>query len=251
MISWKQLVSVAAAAAGGAAWVSAVGSGVVALRLRRAGLPVEPVVALMSNEHRFAIGAGILIAPVFAGFVGFLADWVLAGELVTRPHTLRQKLAARFIGVLPGRAGAGEELPHVWRQVLAAFTVIIGMALAGFMLEPPWQTILTEGVFVLAAVFLALQFLKPESRHTFREQFVMFLSVLVAAGIGAVVAERWRSPSFDDVSITAQAGTKPVTGGYITSTDQAVVVATKCTVIEAVPRTQIVRIIVGPGRFRC
>ena len=64
-----------AAAAGGAAWVSAVGSGVVALRLRQADLPIEPVVALMSAEHRFAIGAGILIAPLLAGFIGFLVDW--------------------------------------------------------------------------------------------------------------------------------------------------------------------------------
>ena len=74
-LTWRQVVTAVAAAAGGAAWVSAVGSGVVALRLRQADLPIEPVVALMSAEHRFAIGAGILIAPLLAGFFGFLVDW--------------------------------------------------------------------------------------------------------------------------------------------------------------------------------
>jgi hypothetical protein len=53
-VNWQQVVAAVAAAAGGAAWVSAVGSGVVALRLREADLPIEPVVALMSTEHRFA-----------------------------------------------------------------------------------------------------------------------------------------------------------------------------------------------------
>ena len=56
--------------------MSAVGSGVVALRLREADLPTEPVVALMSTEHRFAIGAGILAAPLLAASIGFLADSV-------------------------------------------------------------------------------------------------------------------------------------------------------------------------------
>ena len=60
--------------------MSAVGSGVVALRLREADLPTEPVVALMSTEHRFAIGAGILAAPLLAASIGFLADSVWASE---------------------------------------------------------------------------------------------------------------------------------------------------------------------------
>jgi hypothetical protein len=225
-------VAAVAAAAGGAAWVSAVGSGVVALRLREADLPVEPVVALMSTEHRFAIGAGILIAPLFAGLIGFLVDWALAGD----PHKC-----------------------HHWlRQGLAACTVIGGMALAYFVLEPPEVTIVAEGVLVLIAVFVALHFLRrePEIRHAFRERLVIFLSVLIAAGIGAVVAEIWRSPAVDNVSIAIKADSSPIqddsiTGGYITSTDHAIVITTKCNVIEAVPRTEIVRIAVGPGKFKC
>jgi hypothetical protein len=84
-VPWEKVVAAVAGAAGGAAWVSAVGSGVVALRLRQADLPIEPVVALMSAEHRFAIGAGILILPLPAAFFGFLIDW-----LVVRPKEHRQ-----------------------------------------------------------------------------------------------------------------------------------------------------------------
>jgi len=62
-----------AAAAGGAAWISALGSAIVAQRLDSVDLPVESVVALMSPEHRFVIGAGYLVAPIFVGLVGFLA----------------------------------------------------------------------------------------------------------------------------------------------------------------------------------
>jgi hypothetical protein len=224
-LSWQQIVTAVAAAAGGAAWVSVVGSGVVALRLREAELPVEPVVALMSNEHRFAIGAGILVAPFFAGLIACIADWALAGD--------------------------PDKLSHRKRQGLAVAMVISGLALAYFVLDLAHETIVTEGVLVLIAVVLALSFLKnePEIRHTFREVLVIFLAVLVAAGIGAVLAEAWRTPSFDEVRITVHDQGRPVVGGYVTSTDHVVVVATKCGVIEAVPRTEITRIIVGPGPF--
>ncbi|MDX6670270.1 MAG: hypothetical protein QOI91_633, partial [Solirubrobacteraceae bacterium] len=73
-LSWQPILVAAATAAGGAAWVASVGSTVIAVRLENAHLPAASVVALMSAEHRFAIGASYLIAPLFVGFVGFLAD---------------------------------------------------------------------------------------------------------------------------------------------------------------------------------
>lgn len=74
---WQHVVAVVGAATGGAVWVSVVGSAVVGIRLQNAGLPVEPVVALMSAEHRFAIGAGYLVAPLVVGLVGYIADTVV------------------------------------------------------------------------------------------------------------------------------------------------------------------------------
>jgi hypothetical protein len=217
---WRQVVAAVAAAAGGAAWVSAVGSGVVALRLRQADLPIEPVVALMSPEHRFAVGAGILIAPLLAGFIAFLADWAFGKQ-----------------------AGARK------RQIAAAGTVLAAATLVYFLLKPPFKTLLVESVAVAVTVPIAFQFLpaEPEMRHGFNERLIVFLSVLAAAGAGAVLSENFGSPSFDDTEITLRDQPVSVTGGYITSTEQSVVLSPRCEVIEAVPRAQIARIRVGPG----
>jgi hypothetical protein len=222
-LKWQQVVTAVAAAAGGAAWVSAVGSGVVAVRLRQADLPIEPVVALMSTEHRFAIGAGILIAPLLAGFIGFLADWV-----------------------------AGKTVSHRRRQALAVGTVLGGAALVYVLLKPPFETFAFESVAVAAAVPIAFQFLpkEPEKRHRFPERLAVFLSVLVAAGAGAILAESFGAPSFDETEITIRDQPAPVTGGYITSTEHSVVLSTRCEVIEAVPRDQIERISVGPDEVK-
>ena len=149
-VSWRQVVAAVAAAAGGAAWVSAVGSGVVALRLRQADLPIEPVVALMSPEHRFAVGAGILVAPLLAGTIGFLADW-----------------------------GFGKQVGPRKRELAAAGTVLAATALVYFLLEPPLKTLLFQAVAVAVTVPIAFEFLPDdrEKRHGFTERLVVFLWV--------------------------------------------------------------------------
>jgi hypothetical protein len=223
---WQQMVAVVAAAAGGAAWVSTVGSGIVALRLEHAHLPVEPVVALMSAEHRFAIGAGFFAAPLLAGFVGFLVDWAFAGS--------------------------DEKVPHGYRQILATATTAAGFWGVARLLRLPVDQALIQGAAVVAGVVFTFQVLKrePERRHRFDERVGVFIAVLVAAGTGALVYERRTDEmTFAAATITLKDG-EPVQGGYLTSTDFAVVLVRQdkgCTVVEAVPRTLIARIRVGPG----
>jgi hypothetical protein len=223
-IKWQQVVTAVAAAAGGAAWVSAVGSGVVALRLRQADLPVEPVVALMSPEHRFAVGAGILTAPLLAAFIGFLIDWAADRPPREKARTHR-------------------------RQAIAAASVLVAAVALYVLLKPPLKTFLIESVAVAVTVPIAFHFLpqEPEKRHGFNERLVVFVSVLAAAGAGAVAAQTFGSPSFDEAEITLRDQRVPVSGGYITSTEQSVVLSPACEVIAAVPRDQIARITVGPG----
>ena len=232
-LKWQQVVTAVAAAAGGAAWVSAIGSGVVALRLREASLPIEPVVALMSTEHRFAIGAGILAAPVLAGAIGFLADSVLT----TTDRVLQPR----------GEPREPKQIRHL-RQLLALATVVLGLVLVFYVLTPPPETLALEGLAVVAAVAIAFELLPDDAdkRHGFQERIAIFLAVLVGAGVGAIIAENFRTPTFDEAKITIR-DHSVVTGGYITSTDQAVVLSTRCEVIEAVPRDRIERISVGPG----
>lgn len=229
-----------AAAAGGAAWVSAVGSGVVALRLREADLPIEPVVALMSTEHRFAIGAGILAAPVLAGSIGFLADTVLT----TTDKVIQREEEARDTRETEKAAKQIRRL----RQGLAVITVVVGLVLVYYVLRPPLETLALEGLAVVAAVAIAFELLPDDAdkRHGFGERIAIFLAVLVGAGIGAIVAESFETPTFDEARITIR-DKGVITGGYITSTDHAVVLSTRCEVIEAVPRDRIERISVGPG----
>ena len=230
-VKWQQVVTAVAAAAGGAAWVSAVGSGVVALRLREADLPTEPVVALMSTEHRFAIGAGILAAPLLAASIGFLADSVWASE--DRVAEREDKQIRRL------------------RQGLAVVFVVLGLVLVYYVLSPPLETLALEGLAVVAAVAVAFELLPDDAdtRHGFKERVAIFLAVLVGAGVGAIIAESLESPSFDEARITIR-DQSVVTGGYITSTDNAVVLTTRCEVIEAVPRDRIERISVGPGEVK-
>jgi Na+/proline symporter len=233
---WQQVVTAVAAAAGGAAWVSAVGSGVVALRLREADLPIEPVVALMSTEHRFAIGAGILAAPLLAGSIGFLADTVLT----TKDRVIQHH----------GEPRLDKQIRRL-RQGLAVVTVVFGLVLVYYILRPPPETLVLEGLAVVAAVAIALEILPDDGdkRHGFEERLAIFLAVLVGAGVGAIIAESFKSPTFDEARITIR-DHSVITGAYITSTDHAVVLSTRCEVIEAVPRDRIERIRVGPGEVK-
>jgi hypothetical protein len=231
-VPWGKVLAAVAGAAGGAAWVSAVGSGVVALRLREADLPIEPVVALMSVEHRFAIGAGILVLPLLAAFFGFLIDW-----LVVRDNGDRLQ---------------EDDSLHRRRQWLAIGTVLVGIVVAYFVLKPPLETIAFAGGAVVVVVPAAFEVLHRADvpAHGFVERLAVFLSVLVAAGAGAIFAEAFGSPSFDEAEITIRDQQAPITGGYITSTEHSVVLTTRCEVVEAVPRDRIERISVGPGQVR-
>jgi hypothetical protein len=218
--TWQQVVTTVAAAAGGAAWVSAVGSGVIALRLRQAELPVEPIVALMSTEHRFAVGAGILIAPLLAGFIGFLADWVA-----------RTRFGLRL------------------RKTRAAATVLAGGVVVYAVLRPQFATFAFECATVALIVPLTFRFLRDRAHpHSFHECIAVFVAALVAAGAGAIFAESQQTPSFDEATIRTLAPPGSLISGlYITTTEHSVVLSPRCEVVLAVPREQIARITVGPG----
>jgi hypothetical protein len=226
---WRQVVVGAATAAGSVAWVSAIGSGIMALRLGNAHLPIEPVVALMSPEHRFAVGAGILAGPLLAGFFAALVDWFVC---------TRRTIDTRH------------------RQHLALLTIVLSAPVGYAVLRPPPLIFVAQVAAVVVTVTIALAHLPverhisgrvipPVAPHSFRERVIVFLAVLVSAGAVSVVAERIGPTRFDVASITVRDSADPVEGGYITSTDYAVLVVptdADCPMIKAVPRDQIVRI---------
>jgi hypothetical protein len=241
--SWQQVVAAAGSAVGGAAWVSAVGSAIVGLRLEKAGLPVESTVALMSAEHRFVIGIGFLVVPLFVGLLAFICEWVV---LAGWPHSI-------------GPGG---------RLLLAAGAIVVAAALGLVIFEPsPWWLFITQCAVVLVAVPAAFVILghvhdrrrgrrggswirgrPPEYWHRLDEIIVLFLAVLISAGVIALIVVGTRDATFDTAEVDLREG--QIQGKYVTTTPNAVVLIMKrdheCWGIGAVPRDQIVRILIGP-----
>jgi hypothetical protein len=214
---WQQVALAAATAAGSLAWISLIGSGVMALRLGKAGLPVEPVVALMSTEHRFAVGAGILAAPLLAGSFAAFVDWVVSWSK--------------------------EGVNRKQRQHLVVLTIVVTAPVGYWLLRPDVLLFVAELVAVAIAAAVALAAYRGNPR-TLMERIVVFLAVIVSVGAIAVAAERIGPVSFDTATLTVTDGNS-VEGGFVTSTDYAVLVIpddAACPIIKAVPRTEITRI---------
>jgi hypothetical protein len=276
-VSWQHVAAVIAAAAGGAAWVSAVGSAVVGLRLENADLPVESVVALMSTEHRFAIGAGYLIAPLFVGLVGFVVDWLVmkhSPDGDDSPEAARRSeraqidsddhRAGRLRSWLGWRLGSWLLWPlDRWLEPFGAkrarwalVATVGGAIVGGLLLEPavPLVFILqSAALLVIVVVAIGVFGHLPPEHHRFDERVVVFVSVLVSAGVIALGYEQlFADPSFDAADIQlAEGGT--VKGGYVTTTDTAVLVVTRgsddCPAITAVRRDRIEHARIGPTKL--
>jgi hypothetical protein len=258
---WQHVVAVVAAAAGGAAWVSAVGSAIVGLRLDNAGLPVESVVALMSAEHRFAIGAGYLIAPLFVGLIGFAVDWLI---LKRWPDPAATQAARES-----GDAGSDKETrkradqtwwnPRTWaslgakRTGAAIVAIIAGIVVGVLLLHPPEPGVfILQGVALLAIVVVSLRVYghRGSDHHRLDERVIVFVSVIVIAGAIALGYEQlFADATFDAADVQLRDGAS-VEGGYITTTDTAVLLITPggdfCPAITAVRRDQIEQVSLGP-----
>jgi hypothetical protein len=237
-LSWQPILVAAATAAGGAAWVASVGSTVIAVRLENAHLPAASVVALMSAEHRFAIGASYLIAPLFVGFVGFLADWaVTTGKATRRPRT-RIALAVAIIAV----------------------ATLIGLEL----LRPPLETLFIAQNAATLLIVLTIWALTPQRGRRVEERLLVFVLVMLLAGVLAFLFERRSTPVFDFAAVAMKADGEPVAGYYVTTTGSALLLITvpnsrqpACSTavaksdpfrIVAVPADSIDRTLIGPAQ---
>jgi hypothetical protein len=271
---WQHVVAVVAAAAGGAAWISAVGSAVVGLRLDNAGLPVESVVALMSAEHRFAIGAGYLIAPLFVGLVGFAVDWWVIKRWPDPSETSsvpergdadrddRTRFESAAVASKPGNHKFRS--PRIRADSLAAkrtsaaiLTIVAATVVGGLLLRPPAPLVFILQsaallIIVLAAVVVYRH--RASDHHRFDERAIVFVSVIVTAGAIALAYEQLvADATFEAADIQLSEGTT-VQGGYVTTTDTAVVLITRrsndCPAITAVRRDRIEQVSIGPTEVK-
>jgi hypothetical protein len=251
--TWQQVAAAVAAAAGGAAWISAIGSAVIGLQLDGAGLPTESTVALMSAEHRFVIGANYLLPPLVIGLVAFLVeaafhtwypDMKLPALMAITSLTLILAAAALILITRP----TADIRETVVLQVLVAALVV------------PITLFLFRSARGRRDARLAeksrnggANVLHRSGRHGLDEQVAVFLSVLISAGLVALLLVRERDAEFDRADILLDDGSR-LAGAYVTTTDEAAVLISRnrynCPSISAVPRDRIARIWIGPDTIK-
>jgi hypothetical protein len=238
-----------AAAAGGAVWISAIGSAVIGLQLNGAGLPAESTVALMSAEHRFVIGANYLLPPLLIGLVAFLVE--AAFHTQYPDMKLRTRMAITSLTLVVA-ATAGIIIIRPTAEIRE--TVVLQVLVAAVVIP------ITLGVFRSARRRRdqhpadALDEQRNRSRrHGLDEHVVVFLSVLISAGLVALLVVRERDPEFDRADILLDDGGR-LAGAYVTTTDEAAVLISRnrysCPSISAVPRNRIARIWIGPDTIK-
>lgn len=213
-LGWQRILAAVAAAAGSAAWVSAVGSAVMGARLDNAGMPIESAVSLMPAEQRFAIGVGHLLAPLFVGLLGFLVDWALTAQ---RHKTIRD------------RPREVQTPVPLWarRLPLAAATILIGAWIGDVLLEPPSETLYAMQVVAIIVAVGAVWWFGQTRGTSASERGAVFVLVLVLAGVIAFAFEVRQDPQFDFAAVRFQDPDEaPVAGYYVTMTSASVLLIT-------------------------
>jgi hypothetical protein len=216
-LDWQSILAAVAAAAGSAAWVSAVGSAVMGARLDNAGMPIESVVSMMPPEQRFALGVSHLLAPLFVGLLGFLVDWALTAH----------RTKARRSGTPKDQTAQPPWARRGARPVMAAATIVVGAWIGDRLLEPPSLTLYIMQLAAIGIAVTAVWWFGPKHGTTVNERGAVFVLVLVLAGVIAFAFEVRQEPQFDFAAVRFQdSDEKPVAGYYVTTTTAWVLLIT-------------------------
>ncbi len=206
-MSWKPILAVIGSVAGGAAWVSVVGSVVMAERLSSAGVAPSSAVSLVPVEHRFVVGMRFLAIPLLIAVVVFLALYFARD----RDHGPDDEN-------VPGREPRGA------RSILGA------LAAAGLILTcafadgtaPVAQALL--GALSLGVPLLIWFAVKRCGGFT-EAGVIIFVAVAFAAGLGAYLYERGRDPRME-LAVAAEKSGATTGGYYLTKTGDSVYLIT-------------------------
>lgn len=144
------------------------------------------------------IGASYLVAPLFVGLLGFLADWSITA------HTPSLRQLARF--------------------AVAVVIIALGTVVGNHLIRPSLETLFIAQNAATLFIVVAVGWLAPNHGKGAEERLLVFALVLLVAGVLAYLFERDR-PIFDfaAVELTEQ---PPIAGYYVTTTDNAVVLIT-------------------------
>ena len=105
---------------------------------------------------------------------------------------------------------------------------------------------------MIVSVFIGVHADSSADQHHWDQRVIVFSCVLVFAGAIALFHEQlFADPAFNAAHIEFAAGTVDVDGGYITTTETAVLLVTRfkndCPTITAVRRDRIRQITIGPA----
>jgi hypothetical protein len=125
------------------------------------------------------------------------------------------------------------------------------------LLDPPVPIVFALQSGALLVIVLIVMGVYPgrhSDHHRLDERVIVFASVLVSAGVIALAYEQlFAAPTFDAADIRLADGGS-VDGGYITTTDTAVLLITRdshdCATITAVRRDRIERVLIGPSKLK-
>jgi hypothetical protein len=199
---WQPLLAVIGALAAGSAWIAALGTAVMALRLNRVGVPPSPSVSLLPTDLRVVLGVRYLLIPVGMALVGFVVLLLLRkdgdgprnkNEKNKVPRGLFWILAVLF--VVGTCAVAASDLDS-WQRVL----LVVGCALAaGATYAAVWRV---SGLGQGALVYLA--------------------AVLVFSGLLSLAFEAMKDPKLDVGVVVRKDGKSAVGGFYVARSDSSV-----------------------------
>jgi len=199
--TWRPVLAIAGAVVGGAAWIAALGSAVMWLRLDRVDASPAPTVALLPTDYRLLLGARYLLVPLVLALLGLVVILLLRRDDDER-HTLNER--------------------GTWPRGLVPVLVVLGL-FGDYAVTKSGLS--DDDKFWLIAVIVVAAFATLGAvwrvRGFLLGVLLMLGCILVFSGGIALLFEALRSPKFDIGVITGKDGSA-LGGFYLAQTDDSV-----------------------------
>lgn len=197
----KPIVATFATLAATGAWLVALGSAVMWVRLDSIDVPPAPTVAQLPTDLRLVIGARYLVLPLAAALLALLALFIARNWASDRrAENAWDQTPLAYGGVAGGLAAGG-----VVAVVLMSASPVGGLVMLAVLvlfLGATWRLMLAVTGF-------------PEG------VLVLFFSVLITGGLLALVAEATTSPRLD-IAVVEREDETALGGFYLGSNEERV-----------------------------
>jgi hypothetical protein len=201
--NWRPVLAIAGVVVGGAAWIAALGSAVMWLRLDRVDVSPGPTVALLPADYRVVLGARYLVVPLVLALLGLVVILLLRRDDDPR-HTFNER--------------------GTWPRGLVPFLVVLGLFGDYAVIQ---SGLSDDDKFWLIAVIVAAAFATLAAvwrvRGFLLGALLMFACILVFSGGIALLFEALRTPKLD-IGVVARKDGTALGGFYLAQTDDSVLI---------------------------